>query len=158
MSLEPQDIPAGSRCPNCGAKPTDETRIEHRLSNLGYKHDDILLECSECGTEWNHGMAQGNPPEEMYEDLRCECGVFMRVHGITARGVTATNPFDEVYLRLLLKCPNCQHTKRVDRETDGTFSTLVGFPMTTGELDIEAAREDPGVAWGWDPDLPKYNR
>lgn len=72
-----------SRCPECGAEATEESLVDHKLSALGYKHDDQMFECSECGHSYPHGVPVGEfdgDAEDLWCDV-CDLG-YMRVHRI----------------------------------------------------------------------------
>lgn len=124
--LTEQPLPADSRCPNCGATPTDGSIREHRLSTLGYAHDDIMLECSSCQNRWTHGVPVGEfDRPEMADDLRCgSCGNWMLVHRVWTGGV-----------RIELKCPNCANFDRINRQSDANGCVLLGYPQITGRTD-----------------------
>lgn len=143
MSLEEQPEPDKATCPFCGAEPTDQSKVEHRLASIGYLHDDISYECDECERTFTHGMPIGEPPEEYYRDLRCSnCGdgQFGRVHYVTL--------FEDSMLLLKLKCPECMLVWDVHRRLDAQNAALVGFPGITG--DIEKAERSYGHYMGQD--------
>lgn len=136
---EKQPIPSESNCPYCGGAPTDESQAEHRLSNLGYIHDDIGLRCSDCEQEWWCGVPIGS--WKGGEDLFCtSCDArFMRVHRVAVNGA------GDGYLMLHLKCPNpdCYYFKTVTRSVDANGVSLVGYPDITGSM-------DGADAWGYE--------
>lgn len=132
MELSEQALPEDSHCPNCGQSPSDESIVEHRLSNNGYLHDDVKLECSACGEEWTHGVPIGQELE-YGDDLWCDScdDSVMLVH--RARVLDSSKAY------LDLKCPNCKYYKSISREgtehpTDGDVF-LVGYPQLTGEME-----------------------
>lgn len=131
MSLKEQPLPEDSHCPECGAEPTTESIIEHRLSDHGYLHDDVKLKCrgDECGTEWAHGVPIGDfDRPEMADDLFCSsCSdAWMFVHRVAPKSANVV---------LHLKCPNCYNFDKVRRSKDTRNGNvvLVGYPQITGE-------------------------
>lgn len=124
--MEEKPIPSESRCPNCRSKPTNESVTEHRLSTLGYKHDDVFLMCSDCQTQWTHGVPIGEGGEN---DLQCDSCLheYMRVHRVRV------NERDLESIDLHLKCPKCVFFKIVPRDLDEYGVSLVGYPDITGE-------------------------
>lgn len=86
-----------SNCPACGAEATDTSIVEHRLSNMGYFHDDQHFECSECDHSYTHGVPVGEPDVDA-DDLWCDvCDLgFMNVHRTQFKG--------DGIVRLHLKC------------------------------------------------------
>lgn len=146
--MEKQPIPEDSKCPQCGGEPTDESEINHHLSQLGYVHDDIEMKCSECGYGWYCGVPIGEYEGELAEELFCDSceSRYMLVHRVLPRPGSSP-PFR---YRLHLKCPNgdCNYFKKVDRKTDNHGIGLVGYPQITGEMGNHV--ED----YGWESDLP----
>jgi len=67
--LEEQPLPP-TVCPKCGAQATDDCIVKHRMSNLGYLHDDMEMECSVCGNRWTCGVPIGTGG---FDDLKCTC-------------------------------------------------------------------------------------
>jgi len=126
--LTEQPAPEDARCPECHAAPTEESITRHRLSNLGYLHDDVYWECTECGNEWLSGIPIGE--YDGGDDLWCEsCGSeWMLTHRVLPNGDTVI---------LHLKCPNdeCYHWKDIERSTDGVGRALVGYPQITGSIE-----------------------
>lgn len=128
-----QPIPEDSRCPECRAKPTEDSIVKHRLSSHGYLHDDKKLKCRKegCGTEWRHGIPVGDFDQpEMAADLWCDScdSEWMLTHRVAPKSA-------EVVLHL--KCPNCFHFDKVRRSKDTKNGdvVLVGYPQITGETD-----------------------
>lgn len=133
--LDEQPIPSDAACPKCGGEPMSE-EVLHRLSNLGYLHDDIGLKCSErdCGHEWTAGVPIGEfDRDDMAADLWCDsCDKeWMLVHRVefAPSGLPGNPP-----TALHLKCPNpdCYNWDRVGREADDEHIALVGYPQITG--------------------------
>lgn len=124
--MSKQAIPDDSNCPYCGSEPTEESVVERNLSDLGYRHEDIALECQDCGEAWWHGIPIGEYEEG--NDLLCaSCEQHrMLVHRVQDRGRQ---------FRLHLKCPNCYHFDKVDRTPDDEQIALVGYPAITGDAD-----------------------
>lgn len=129
--LTEQPRPSDSRCPACGAEPTDESVTEHKLSDLGYLHDDVFLECAadDCDETWVCGVPVGSS-DEFADDLWCEScdDEWMLVHRVLPQreGVT-----------LHLKCPSdtCNYFTTTTRDTDDSGRALVGYPIITGETE-----------------------
>lgn len=122
--LDPQEIPETARCPDCGAKPTDESVRGHHLAALGYTHDDISLACQECGREWMLGVPIGSHDED--EDLWCSaCDRRGRVHFVHPSKVGPR-------LMCLIKCPECYHAWRIWRDVRGGRA-LIGHSDVTGD-------------------------
>jgi len=152
MASEPEQQPAPETplfCPDCGAEldtSTEDLLVEHRLSAMGYLHDDQVLTCPECGSQSTHGVPVGEFEGGL--DLECrscrhdpslEQPQFYRVHRVVwQQGDQA---------RLHLKCPRCFHFRSVERERDNRGVALVGYPDITGST--EGA--DP---YGWHEDPP----
>lgn len=145
MTLEDQPIPAKSRCPECGDEPTDESLVEHHLSNMGYLHDDIELRCENDHT-WVCGVPIGRD-DEYGEDLHCDsCGDrFMLVHRVQITREAALQwgrrDRESLPINVHLKCPNgcedenaeaCFYFKSVKRESDERGIALIGYPQITG--------------------------
>ena len=130
--LTEQPVPEKAGCPKCGGDPAED--VQHRLSALGYAHDDIGMVCSDCGHQWTAGVPIGEfDRPEMAADLWCDsCDEqWMLVHRVefNPSGVDGAPP-----AALHLKCPDpdCHNWDRVGRETDGEQIALVGYPQTTG--------------------------
>lgn len=136
-------------CPSCGGDPVktaEELRVEHRLSAMGYLHDDQEPECSECGHNWTHGVPVGE--FEGGDDLRChscrhdpglERDQFYRVHRVVWQ------QGDDVLLHL--KCPRCFLFTTAERQRDNRGVALVGYPDITGSTEDA----DP---YGWQEQPP----
>lgn len=102
-----EQTPRKTRCPECGGEPSAEDLARHKLSDIGYLHDDQTFECPDCAHRYTHGV----PIDEFdgnAEDLWCDvCNLgYMRVHRV--RGA------NEESVGLDLKCPhhhdfNCPH-------------------------------------------------
>lgn len=129
--LQEQPIPEQSRCPDCGGPPRQDD-VLHRLSALGYTHDDIGLVCVDCAQRWTCGVPIGEfDRPELAGDLRCDsCEVStMLVHRVE-KGPNGV-PGD---IGLHLKCPNpdCRYFTIVGRESDADGRALVGYAELTG--------------------------
>lgn len=133
--LEEQSVPEESNCPDCGASPTDESVVNHRLAAVGYLHDDVKLECSECDGDWLLGIPIG---EGGHDDLWCpSCDdSYSFVHRVEHLTNTGTERY-----RLHLKCPNCFTFRKVFREPDENGLALVGYPVLTGTQDSQTKRD-----------------
>lgn len=150
MDLAEQPVPEETRCPDCGGEPLDE-EVLHRLSTLGYAHDDLGLVCEDCGNRWTCGVPIGEfDRPAMAGELRCDsCEAHtMLIHRVerNPRGV----PGD---IGLHLKCPNpeCRYFTIVGRESDGDGIALTGYAELAGQT--EGA--DP---YGWTDDSPPDTR
>lgn len=132
--LDHQPVPSESRCPYCGGDPTDRSERHHSLSVLGYLHDDIQMECEECGRTWPCGVPVGEYDGPGAEELFCDsCEQrFMRVHRVNwdPRG-------RRDYFIIHLKCPNpeCYYFAKLQREPDGGGTALLGYPDITGSVE-----------------------
>lgn len=132
---EKQPVPDETTCPYCGANVDGEQVVKHRLSAMGYMHDDIEMECDECGSSWPHGVPVGEFEGEEAEDLFCSsCEQrFMRVHRVAPRWTAETEAQRKVILHL--KCPNCYYFDKVQREAGPGGRCLIGYPDITGSTD-----------------------
>lgn len=130
-----QPTPKADSCPYCGGDPTEESEAQHRLSALGYIHDDVHIECSDCGRKWVHGVPIGEFEGERAEELWCKVcrESYRRVHRVNVGG---TNDDGSVNIVLHLKCPNCYHFERKSRTTDTDGMHLVGYPDITGSTEM----------------------
>lgn len=105
---------------------------------MGYLHDDIGLECPQCGKSWTLGVPVGE--FDGGEDLICDsCGVFMWVHRVVTQ--PDHKPYD---LEVHLKCGSCYNFKKITR-TGKDNVTLIGYPHITGST----ADAEP---FGWTDD------
>lgn len=127
--LSEQQVPQHAHCPYCRSEPTDDSVVKHQLSAMGYLHDDVRLECSECGERWTLGIPIG---EGGYEDMWCQScdSAYFGTHR-----VEWMRDAGKIVFRLHLKCPNCYHFKRVMRDPDDQHIALVGKPTLTGAQD-----------------------
>lgn len=132
--LEEQPVPKESRCPECGGEPREDD-VLHRLSALGYLHDDIGLVCRECKTEWTCGVPIGEfDRDDLADDLWCDSceDTVMLVHRVEINPpLTAGN------IGLHLKCPNpeCRYFEIVGRESDDDGRALVGYDLLAGQTE-----------------------
>lgn len=128
--LEAQPRPSEVSCPECGAAPTDESVRDHKLSDMGYLHDDVLWECQECEHSWASGVPVGSS-DEWADDLWCDScdDSWMLVHRVQPRGTDT--------ITLHLKCPNeeCYYFTKTQRDLDDASRALVGYPQITGETE-----------------------
>ena len=101
--------PRQSNCPACGASPSDTSIVEHRLSDMGYLHDDQHFECSDCGHEYTHGVPVGEPDMDV-DDLWCDgCDLgYMNVH----RAEQTDGDVVQIHLKCAhhhaFDCPECE--------------------------------------------------
>lgn len=112
-----------TNCPQCGGEPTEESEVRHRLSDMGYLHDDQTFTCQECNRDYTHGVPVGDPDVNA-EDLWCDvCNLgYMTVHRVKVRSV------DQVRLHL-----KCHHHHSFDcPECDGEIP--VDGVRTTGDM------------------------
>lgn len=143
--------PRESRCPECGTPPPDEQvdrRVAHgRLTNTGYLHADFRFECPDCGGEWVCGKPVGD--YDGGDDLWCDScdDGYMLVHRVVT-GNQSWVPDDGVGLHL--KCPRdeCKHFDKTTREHDAKGVALIGYPVTTGEVN------DDTRPYGWSAEPP----
>lgn len=140
--------PSDSCCPYCGGDPTDVSERDHTLSKMGYLHDDVRMECEDCGKTWPCGVPIGE--YDGGDDLFCtSCEKrFMRVHRVDP------DAYQDHEIRLHLKCPNedCRYFKKITRESDDNGLYLIGYPDITGEIseDTKAYGYPDGEAPGRD--------
>lgn len=129
MELDEQPIPEETHCPNCRAKPTEESVRQHKLSTLGYTHDDVQLECRECDNTWILGIPIGQELE-YGDDLWCSScdDSAMLVHRVMVK------PDNQMVVKFHLKCPKCYYFKTIDRRCDDDNIALVGYPAITGTV------------------------
>lgn len=129
-SMEDQAFPEESKCPECGGEPSEESKRNKRLQNLGYLAQDIFPECEDCGNQWKIGVPIGE--YEHGEDLWCDScdSEWMLVHFVKLmeRGGNKKYKFN-------LKCPNpdCLHYKTIRRESDPSGKAMMGYPPITGK-------------------------
>jgi len=129
--LPTQPRPTDSHCPDCGEEPTDESITKRNLSELGYTHEDVHLECRACATEWTCGIPIGEfDRPELAAELRCDScdSEWGLVHRVAPHGS---------WVRLHLKCPgqDCVNFWRVKRTTGPEGRALVGYPQITGQTE-----------------------
>lgn len=150
-SIKPQAIPDETACPYCGAPPTDESTVEHNLSACGYLHDDIKLECRDCGESWMCGVPVGGHADgdsDAVPDLFCaSCDhhrlLVHRVELVTAPTSDAIPDDISTLVQLHLKCPSCNWFTTTVRAPDRSGVALVGYPSITGDLEDAAASGYP---------------
>lgn len=145
--MDRQSVPSDVSCPACGADPKPDP--SHRLSAIGYTHDDIEFDCANaaCGHTWASGVPIGEAHGPLAEELFCDAcekryGLIHRVKLLPVRG-----DHDRTPLELDLKCPNtnCYHFWTVTRQTDTDGVCLIGHPQITGSLDGAA------TTYGYEP-------
>ena len=121
-----------ARCPACGGEPMPDATT-HRLSALGYAHDDQGFVCADCGHEWTSGVPIGEfDRPDLAADLECDsCGDRMLVHRVRMRGSAGSD------ITLDLKCQNsqCHYFEQVGRDLDENGVALVGHPEITGQTE-----------------------
>lgn len=124
-----------THCPYCGAKATDESIRKKELSALGYRHEDVRYDCSECDKTWVHGIPKGEYDNEKWECDACEDGHyiphFLFIHAGEKK--ITTRP----------KCNNCYHVPKERIELDSKFNGenirgFVGHIETTGDRDVDS--------------------
>lgn len=124
-----------TNCPRCGGEPTEESQAKHRLSDMGYLHDDQTFVCQNCNRDYTHGVPVGDPDmdaEDLWCDV-CELG-YMKVHRVKHR--------HDDKIRLHLKCdhhhpfdcPECEDTIQADG-VQVTKDRSFLCPHCEGELD-----------------------
>lgn len=131
---EKQPVPDDTTCPYCGADVHDDNVVKHRLSAMGYIHDDIEMECDECGQTWPLGVPVGEFEGDEAEKLFCSSceSRFMRIHRVAPRW--NSDP-DNRKVMLHLKCPNCYYFEKQQRDVGPNGRSLVGYPDITGSTD-----------------------
>lgn len=132
--LVEQPLPSETRCPRCGEPPTEESVRQHKLSANGYLHDDVRLDCQECGGSWLLGIPIG---EGGFDDLWCEAcdDAYAFVH----RFEPWEDDDGEECRRMHMKCPNCVTFWYNLRYPDENDLTLVGYPSITGTQDARVS-------------------
>lgn len=134
------ELPQDSSCPDCGEEPTEESIVYSRLSDNGYKHRDVRLECSECETKWVHGIPRGETETEKWV---CEiCGGDYIPHFLFVN----TNP-NERTIKTRPKCKACFHVPEERIELDSTFNGenirgFIGHHTVTGDRTKESESEE----------------
>lgn len=146
------DPPENSYCPECGAPPTADSVVSHRLSNLGYLHDDVKFKCAN-GHSWVTGVPIGK--SSLNIDLDCpSCNrersgwlwrarswLINKLGGITENRLLIhrvrydTDKRDKPVYELHLKCPNCYFFETQLRQGDEGDTLLIGYPEITGETE-----------------------
>ena len=128
--LTKQPIPSNTKCPYCGASPTEDSRVKDMLSDLGYTHDDVFLQCQECDEEWTCGIPIGEHDGKYASSLFCDsCEErYMRVHRVNVK------TYDDA-VEIHLKCPSCYYFDRITRDVDDGGVALMGYPDITGSTD-----------------------
>lgn len=130
MNLQEQPTPSESLCPRCGGEPGYSP--QHRLSNLGYLHDDVHFTCSECKLDWTCGVPIGEYRGKWADELFCDS--CEEEYGLVHRVGVDDN---RNHIRLHMKCPNpdCYNFWKVKRETDENGLALTGYSVTTGSME-----------------------
>lgn len=141
VDLEKQPLPP-SCCPECGADPLPNPR--HKLTAIGYAADDVLMTCSndECQNQWLHGIPIGKD-DEYGADLVCEaCGGEAYVHKIRLAWLAQQLPSDpsdidwsDVTFELNVKCGECYHFFKIERDPDRNGVVLIGHSQVTGSME-----------------------
>lgn len=131
--MKEQELPAGAACPNCGNTATDESIVEHRLQSLGYKHDDIHLQCSNCQKKWVAGVPIGTPDST---DLRCDACWKSDDHEVYGRVNWIREEDEKKQFSITVKCPRCLFVWSVTRDvTNG--GAMMHDPVVAGDDDAE---------------------
>lgn len=141
-NLQKQKTPEDSMCPYCGGDPTGESEVKHRLSAMGYKHDDVELKCSDCGETWPCGVPIGSYDGKRAAELFCDScqDRYMLTHRVEPNWKKADEQGSDGWEVLVhLKCPNCYYFKRIRRSCGNRGVALMGYPQITGEIDEEAS-------------------
>lgn len=124
--LAPQPVPEAARCPACGGDPAPD--VAHRLSAVGYTHDDQQIHCADCGHQWICGVPIGEfDRPELADALVCPCGTWRLVHRVELT--------DDETVTLHLKCPECYSFVKEDRQFGEQHVAPVGYPQTTGRTE-----------------------
>lgn len=124
-------------CPECASEPTDESVVMHKLSRLGYAHDDQMFECADCSHQWAHGVPIGSS-DAFAEELECRNPLCERVYSRVHRALLVQLD-GEQRIGFHTKCPACFFFDSFVRQPDPAGRVLVGYPDITGETaDAEA--------------------
>lgn len=144
------DPPEDSYCPECGAPPTADSLVEHKLSNMGYLHDDVKFECGN-GHSWVNGVPIGESNLDIDYDCpscnrdrdgwlwRARSWLIKKLGGDTTNRLLIhrvrkdVNKRDEPVYDVHLKCPNCYFFKTMVRKPDDGGTLLIGYPEITGQ-------------------------
>lgn len=124
-----------THCPFCGAKATEESIRDKNLSELGYKHEDVRYDCSECEETWVHGIPKGEYENETWDCDACEDGTYIP-HFLFVN-------LSDKTIKTRPKCDNCFHVPREHIEMLSKFNGenirgFVGHISTTGDRDVES--------------------
>lgn len=153
MELTEQPTPSEANCPYCGGDP--EYDPEHQLSFMGYTHDDVTFDCSECDERWVSGIPIGEYDGPLAEDLYCrQCekryGLVHRVRPLTGHYERDLNDEDvsdpTMGVEVHMKCPNedCRYFWTFERDVGPHGTVMMGYPQITG--DVDGAEEAYGYA------------
>lgn len=119
-------IPEQASCPDCNEKPTDESILRSKLSDLGYEHEDVFLECSN-NHKWTVGIPVGVTKSK---DWICPCCE----GNLMPHFVYAVNK--SIFIRP--KCQSCYYVPdekiEIDTKVSGAqLRGLVGHHTVTGK-------------------------
>lgn len=134
MSAEPHNpVPEAAACPKCQAEPTHQSVVRAQLSLVGYEHEDIRLECSECDFRWTCGIPLGDDGGDTWV---CDaCGGDLIPHFVYA-------DVDLERVRCKPKCQDCYWVPdqpiHLEAKTASTRSGkvtrfFIGHHTTTGD-------------------------
>lgn len=124
-----------THCPYCGAEATEDSIRKRELSELGYCHEDVRYDCSECGETWVHGVPRGEYEDETWECDACDNGVYIP-HFLFINASDNT-------IRTRPKCNECYHVPRERIEILSKFNGdnirgFVGHTETTGDDEVDS--------------------
>lgn len=143
MTNLPEQPEVETACPRRGADPTHESEALHKLSAMGYAHDDQEFVCSECENNWCHGVPIGES-DPFDGDLRCE-NPRCETEWCFVHRIERVNTADGPGVKLHKKCPECYFFGFAHRLFDDGDLALVGYPPITGNM-------DGAIQWGYDDD------
>lgn len=119
-------------CPECDEHATAESQARGQLSDLGYLHEDVRLECPN-GHEWTVGLPRGSDDDATWE---CPaCGGDFVPHFVYV--------FEDE-ARIKPKCQDCYYVPDdpivLDVSNNGTSRRLfIGHHSVTGDRDNAVA-------------------
>lgn len=122
-------LPEQSSCPECGEAPSGESIVESRLSDLGYKHTDVKLECPECDNKWVHGIPEGENDTNEWVCDSCEGDLIPHFGYVVVQ---------ESKIEIRPKCEGCNYVPDERIEVESRFNGdnirfFVGHHTVTGE-------------------------
>lgn len=136
-------------CVNCGADLPTETQISANLVALGYLHEDVHVDCGECGESHTFGIPR---ERETTEPPHCNCcggreypykvdayTMRDRMDSWGSKGYTYNvKDIEEILKRIEIhwKCEDCWHFRK------GTLDHLVNDVWLLGVDHLVGRRDD----------------